>query len=378
MKGLDDLSLALTFVNYPLGMDPAHPSKVMPLTWAADTLGFYVFRSGWEGQNEFIAQVFSKSFPIGAWNHPNCGAFRLWGLGHRWNREPYERSGYRPEESVVQLPDDVTSEGACGRIVAYATEPDGSGSLLIGMDDVYMAVKEEPPKKAPEAKVEETIEDVLKDRKAGKDDFGITESLKDTTVPKAVQDFYREQDRNALRAKLPRLYNRYGERIPGVKWESAVTGSRALAFDYSGKSGAPCMMVMLDSVRGGRKKQWFWQLPVVDGWQAGGKDNTFLIKYPDATLTGTFVTPSPLTVQFLQDQKMTYIGRAGGEAGQALTRNYNLIVAETAEKDVDFMVVVTVQRGEAPAVKISGEGAGATATVGGRTVRRDGMKIVIE
>lgn len=61
--------------------------------------------------------------------------------------------------------------------------------------------------------------------------------------------------------------------------------------------------------------------------------------------------------------------------GQLITREYNLMAAETAEKDVDFMVVVTVHRGEAPAVQSSSAGA---ATVGNRKIRCDGMKIVIE
>jgi len=44
----------------------------------------------------------------------------------------------------------------------------------------------------------------------------------------------------------------------------------------------------------------------------------------------------------------------------------------------EFFVVVTVGRGDPPAVKTEGEGLKAKVTVGKRTIRFDGEKIVLE
>jgi len=76
---LDEITLAQTFVNYPLEMQPIPPAEVMPTTWRADTFGFYVFRSGWQGRDDFVAQVFLKAAPIVGWNHPNAASFQVYG-----------------------------------------------------------------------------------------------------------------------------------------------------------------------------------------------------------------------------------------------------------------------------------------------------------
>jgi hypothetical protein len=44
----------------------------------------------------------------------------------------------------------------------------------------------------------------------------------------------------------------------------------------------------------------------------------------------------------------------------------------------EYMVVVTIGAGEPPAVKVAGQGSNAKVTVGARTVRFDGEKIVLE
>ncbi len=378
LQGISGRTLAATFVNYPVGTQPVHPSEGMPLTWAAETLGYYAFRSGWEGGDEFIVQVFAKSIPIRAWNHPNAGAFRLWGLGHRWTLAPIERSGYRPEECVVLLPDDVTNEGACGRVVHYAAEPDGSGALAIDMADVYLAVREAPPK-SEEQQVIEDIERVLVSEETDPPDaFGIGKAIKEMPIPKDVTDYFREKDRSALRRKLPKLYTAYGERRTDVDRASHIDGGRAFAFDYSGACGAPCLAVIVDEVRGGKLKQWLWHLPPGDDVTAEADGNAFTIRYPDATLRGTLVSPTPVEARFLRDRKMHFIYRGGSKKGQLITREYDFIAAESHAPSAVFFAVITVQRGRPPSVTSAGVGRDTVVTVGGRTVRYTGGRIVIE
>ncbi|MFP4054649.1 MAG: hypothetical protein ACLFV7_12380, partial [Phycisphaerae bacterium] len=376
LKPLSGHTLAATYVNYPLGAETVHPSKGMPRTWAADTLGFYVFRSGWQGSDEFIAQVFTKSIPIRAWSHPNAGAFRLWGLGHRWTAAPIERSGYRPEECIVLLPENVMNESASGKVAYCSTGEDGSGSLTIDMSDVYMAVPE-PKKKTELESMADDLENLPGDAPDNGPRIGDTRLPdKIVDVPKAVTDYYRQKERSTRRRKLPKLYNWYAERRTGIDYKSPIDGERAIAFDYSGKSGAPCLMVLVDEVRGGSTKQWLWHMPPSENATAETKDNTFAIRYPDATLKGTFISPQKIAPRFLENQKMHFIYRGGSKKGNTITREYDFIAAETDAKTARFFVVITIQKGTPPRVTTGGSGKDTVVTVGDQTVRyRDG-KIV--
>ncbi|MGD0783020.1 MAG: hypothetical protein ABSA30_09215, partial [Candidatus Aminicenantales bacterium] len=73
------------FVNYPLDMEPKPPKGIMPLTWEAPDFGYYGFRNGWEGKDDFLVQVWLKSNRPKGYYMPNAGTFRIMGLGHQWN-----------------------------------------------------------------------------------------------------------------------------------------------------------------------------------------------------------------------------------------------------------------------------------------------------
>jgi hypothetical protein len=158
---------------------------------------------------------------------------------------------------------------------------------------------------------------------------------------------------------------------------SAVTGSRAAAFDFSGASGAPCLMALVDSIRGGKAKQWLWHLPAGGDYRVRVDGRAFTVAYPDATLKATLVSPADAKLAFMEDRKMSFIYRGGGAKGQLITRSYNFLAAETKAKDADFFVVLTVQRGAAPEVGIAGDGLAAVVTVGGQTVTcREGRVVL--
>jgi hypothetical protein len=319
-RGLNGIARALAFLNYPLHMKPQHPSKSMPLAWEAPTFGHYTFRSGWEGKDEFIAQTFLKAAPVCGWNHANAGTFRVWGLGHGWNSSGEERAGARELESVVLLPKDDHAQSSCARLAYLKTDDDGSGVLTMNMDDVY----------APSA------------GKRGLWDKNLLRSMdEDTPQP--------------------------------------ITGLRALAWDYSQKSGAPAMMVMVDSIRGGSEKLWTWQMP---GAGKGGKSdgppratvdgNTFTLAHSDASMKATFVSPGRVNISAGVDQV------EGPDARHGYVGPVNRVKASGADPTAGgFLVIITFQRGAPPPVKVEGEGLGAIVTVGQRTVRFDGQKIIL-
>lgn len=308
------IQLAMEFLHYPLEMEPKHPSKGMPLTWHAPTFGFHCLRSGWDSDDDFIAQVFLKASMVGGWNHPNAGTFRLWGLGHPWATGSTSRKGIREQESVVLLPEDEKiNQSGCGRLAFRdIDEQTGSGRLTIDMNDVY----------------------------AGKKG--------------------RTYDGNLIRR-------------PEGFADLGITGKRAFAFDYSGKSGAPCLMVLVDRIEGGGRKEWLWQLPTMPKTDLNYKVTVdhdrpgFTIDYGDASLQATFIAPS--------DVKIGRPNRQSVNKYHGVEKiNWNAIVATGGD---DFFVVVTIQKKDAPVVSAKGKGLDAEVTVGKQTISFDGEKIIL-
>ena len=338
------LDMAHTFVNYPLEMAPVHPSKCMPLTWRADGFGYYCFRSGWQGKDEFIAQVFLKAQPVGGWNHPNGGTFRIYGLGHPWVGGVDVRAGFRPQENVVLLPEDVTNEGACGRLAYLQAEPDGSGVMTIDMNDIYATGKF-----------------YVKARR-------ITGSGRPEPVavdPKRLGEVTGSYSKAAL-------YDRNGIRLPQNFGDSGIRGLRAMAFDYSGLCGAPAMMVLVDKIEGGGKRQWLWQIPegMKDNFKVDPGGRSFTADCGDASMKATFVAPADVKIEAGTDPvRLGSVGTKYSFVGH--------VDRVRAAGDGSFFLVATFQRGSAAALKVEGTGLGAAVTVGRRTIRFDGEKVVL-
>jgi hypothetical protein len=312
------------FITYPLDARPQPPQGIMPLTWEAPTFGYYGFRSAWRGTDDFILQVFLKANPVGGWSAPNAGTFRLQGLGHAWAHGPEARERDRWLENVVQLPEDTLNLGACGRLTYLKTAPDGSGALSLNLDDVYAD------------------------------------------------------------AKTTGLYEAYGggrraERLV----PSGVTGLRAIGVDYSGKAGVPCLLAVVDRIQGGKSKLWMWHLGGETGTKPDPDDHlkhttvdsaagTFTIRKPDgATLRATFIAPARPTI-VAEARKIVFHNSHSGD----ITVTLPAVYASGADPaSGDFFAVVTIGRGDPPAVAVQGTGLNARITIGGRTVRFDGEKI---
>lgn len=326
-KALDD-NVVRGFINYPLDLKPLPPAECMPLTWEAPTRGLYVFRNGWKGaQGDVVLQVFTKEQPIGGWNHPNAGTLNLQGLGHEWAVSPSDRNGYRWEESVVKMPDDEISEDNCAHRRFLRTATDGSGALSIDMNDVYGGTKL---------------------RKA---------------VDKLGQPVMRPMDGYEQST---------GRRIDENWLDAPIKGMRAVAVDYSGKSGAPAVIVLADKITGGGAKHWLWQLPAEAKGKVKVANNTFTVDYGDASLTATFIAPEHVHVEALQ-KTMTFLSKGGSRKGLPFSREMNAVQSTGGD---NFLVVLTLQRGPAPTVKSEGNGLTAKITVGEQTFAFDGEKIV--
>ncbi|MFP4105095.1 MAG: hypothetical protein ACLFVU_03300 [Phycisphaerae bacterium] len=335
------------FINYPLEAEPKHPGKVMPLTWAATGYGWYAFRNAWSGKDDFLVQVFAKDRQTGAGGRENAGTFRVMGLGQEW----CGGNGWRFGENVVRLDKIETNKKGRGDVTYRDLDKDGSGVVSINLDEVYGLV--------------------------GNGD---------------ISD----------------AYSRYGDILNRARAKkTGVSGMRSVAVDYSGKSGAPMLMVIVDRVSGGDKKVWTWQLETERvGVEKADKNkktsmvtwrdvkapyrpgsilketfkrldddpsvkvngNGFELTRGDANLKATFVTPKDVDVQFgVRDRYILH-----HKSGVSRTRSKALF----ATGGDSYFTIITIQKDKAPEVKVTGKGLDAKVTVGKRTIEFDGKKVI--
>ncbi len=362
------------FVHYPLGAEAKPPAACLPLTWAAPGQGWYCFRNRWLDGDDAVVQVFAKAQRVNDFSPANAGAWRVLALGREWVVGPRDHDGARRTESVVLLPDrQDLNDQACGKVTWSSTRPDGSGGVTIDLDQVYASTRVVGKGRAP---LYSELGSVL---------------LADNLVP------------------------------------SGISGQRAFAVDFSGKCGAPVLLAVLDDVRGDPNSLWLHQVESVsepwgkynvqapdgaivdpnkgkipwtgrgslpEGWKilqhrdpkvpevwapSGGAvatvtDHGFVLTKGDAALTATFAptagfTIAPRTVETLHN------ATSGHSMGVSRVASH-AIAARSPEGC--YFAVMTIQRGPAPAVTVSGKGLAATFAIGSRQVRWDGTKVVIE
>jgi len=316
------------FLNYPLDMEPRPPQGILPLAWEAPDFGYYGFRSGWAGQDDFVVQFFARAHVIHGYNVPNAGTFRVMGLGRVWARglPPLRLHNQRAFENVVALPDEEINDTAQGRVVYAKTENDGSGVVTVDLADIYAQTNE------------------------GTDRAG-----------KAVKQA---------------LYERYGNaRRPGAFKDTGIRGIRSFAVDYSARSGAPCLIAVVDWIVGGKSKMWTWHLDEKTDLKTAKVDGgTFTLALPGGdSIRGTFAAPH--NPQIRVDQRGVTFEKTYNR-GKGEVQDPGIFVAGADPTAGEFFAVLTLQRGDPPLVKVEGAGLAAKVTVGRRTVTFDGQKII--
>ncbi|MEI7834242.1 MAG: hypothetical protein WCJ56_13720, partial [bacterium] len=302
----------------PLDMKPQAPGTCMPLNWQATTRGYYNYRNGWKGNDDIVMQINARTrYPLG-WGGPDAGTFRLDGFGSSWAVGNTSREVRRYLENVVDTTDGPTlTEDGLGVVLNSSSEKDGSGSLSLDLTALMY---------------------------------------------------------NANKPGAPG-FETYGG-IPVAPTQKPLGSNfRAYAVDYSGKSGAPCLLAIVDRVEGDNNKIWFWQLPAEA--QTTMDAHGFTIKQGTANLHALFATPAtPKLEAGVLSFKTTK--SAGGAAGSTIILSTRAVSAiGTDPKDGHFFLVATLQQGPAPEITVVGTGLDAKVTVGGRVISFDGTKIII-
>lgn len=77
------LHAVLAFVNWPVGIAPENPEKVMPKAMEDRVHGYYVFRNQWKDENDILVSALLGYGPKDAYK-PQYGPVYLWGLGNKY------------------------------------------------------------------------------------------------------------------------------------------------------------------------------------------------------------------------------------------------------------------------------------------------------
>jgi len=270
-----------------------------------------------------VAQVFLKSEGEGGWSHPDAGGIRLYGLGHAWGIEGINNSkaGSRWFENVVMLPEDDVNVGSRAVATHFEGRDNGSGVISMDMNLVYSGTK--------------TIKDSEGNEKKA--------SLVD----------------HAFVLRRENLL------------DLGIRGMRSVAVDYSGRSGAPALLAIVDNISGGGGKVWQWQLPKLDDKSVGVniEGATFTITQGDASLKATFIAPADVKLRVARGEETIHL-----KYGKYDKVNLNAVHATGGD---EFFVVMTLQKTAAPEVNVSGSGINAKVLVGSQTLSFDGEKIIV-
>ena len=323
------------FMSFPLDMDPAPVGTRLPLSWAAPGLGYYCLRSGW-GDDAFVAQVFIKNRVLAGWSGKNAGTYRLRGLGRDWACGTTDRNRNREQENVVLFPQRDLADGARGRLTDLAFG-DGTLAISLNLDDVY-----ESDGRYSYSKMGNVRTLVL----PGKDINGV-----ERTVPSA----------------------------------SGIRGMRSLAFDFTGLCGAPCLFAVVDRIEDadGEPRTWLFQPPSEPKKRAKdapplvqADEHGFRIAPADteASLSGRFVHPASVEVD-TKGRVWEYVKTWGNGRGKTERKTIKCVSVQGGD---NFFFVGTVANGPHPKMTVSGSGLDAVVTVGDRTVRFDGQRILLE
>jgi hypothetical protein len=311
---LDPMSAAFLFVNYPLDLQEQDPGEVLPKVTVEQERGGYVFRNRWQDDEDFVTTVFLDShFPGGGWSSLEAADLRISGLGVDWT---------------------VRGMGW------------GNGSAS---------------KRATNLRQYQNVLLVPEVVRAGH------EAVATFFEPRPDGSGALSMDLGGVYAPPPR-----GSDPPAADTPK-IAGMRALAVDYSGRSGAPALFAVVDRVSGTAGRN-VWQLVTEKAHPVAVEGRTFTIRADGgATLRGTVVAPAAARVATEEVTLVHEINYHGGHKRAPFART--VLGVSGGEF---FFIVMTVQPGDPPAVRVEGDGPGAAATVGRQVLRFDGKRIVVQ
>ena len=306
----DGLSKVMRFINTPLEMVEKNPGDILNRVTVDRRKGGYVFRNRWKDKDDCVVQLFANSnMPGGTWSSNQGGTFRITGLGSYW---------------VV-------------RGQSY-----GNGASARGIKDPSLY---------------QNMVDIGEHALGG--------------CPQAWTTYSRlgKNGSGVVSLNMDEIY----KQMEGRNWKDlGIRAVRSLATDYSGASGAPCLVAVADRLTGTQGDNT-WQMALPRELEVAIDGNNFTVTAKSGeTLKGTVVLPANAETTTVNYDHVHEINYHGGHNHRKFLRRALLV--KGTDKDQDFLVVMTIQRGDAPKCKTRK----GTATIGKQKVSFDGSRIELK
>jgi hypothetical protein len=325
----DGLSKIMRFLNRPDDEPERNPEGILPRVVVDRQKGGFIFRNRWKDGDDCVVSLFANSNQAGgSWVSAEGGTFRIDGLGAAWavRGQGYGNGAsgralpdYCLYQNMVDVKEHVIGGSPQGRVIHAAAETDGSGVVSLNLDEIYVHHEREKIEKSARRSADEW-------KSVGTKDLGI----------RAV---------------------------------------RGVAVDYSGAAGAPCLVAVADRLTGTRGENT-WQMSTPREHEVECSTGGFLIRASNgATLRGTVVRPANAAVRALEAEHAHEINYRGSHSRR--TFRQRVVLVDGRDPDQDFLVVMTIQKGEPPAVRIEGDAPRTRAALGRRTVDFDGRNVIL-
>ncbi|MCC5789612.1 MAG: hypothetical protein JJT75_08250 [Opitutales bacterium] len=305
------------FLHAPLEMEPQHPSEVLPNSWHDPVSGDFIFRNGWENEQDVVLQMTAQeSYNRGG--PETSGSFALRGLGHHWTADQVvsmTSMAPRNEHPVVQTDNPHQFRAGRGFVLDAQTYADGSGVVRMDLSKSYRSMADE------------------------------------------------EQARRHTRDNTGLLYSSAladdGDKVSAV---------RTILTDYRGAAGVPAVVIILDQLEGVDNHFWSWPLSIdleTRGNSPGTTspierieiekpdhvnlfENGFHLRHGDKQLTTRFISDENLDVSLVGLQNLRHIVHS-----RAQLRTRNLITVEGTDT---YLAVMTLGEGDAPEIETERNG----------------------
>ena len=358
---LDPMSAAFAFVNWPAaaggGIKEKNPAECVPHAVTDTQVLGYTFRNRWKDGNDIVTLLSGFRHAGGDWGGGNFGEMRLAGLGAQWvvhaGWHPRSWPGMHPLESLfkeVRERDRRTGKDGSGMITLDFLDQRGEvrGTRHFAVDysgkcgapALFATVDRVPA--PPADKVKEAREAYRK----------TIESIPPPKAKVSIELVASDGDSD--------LDNLLGEK-PNRQEKTQ---------NMSEKEKEIAAKAEFDLLKNSMNR---WILSTVKENRIEMAKNGFTITAPNgATLTGTVVGPADPKIwqgEFEIGHEINYWRDHRGA-------KFRRPVVQIGGGEF-FFVIMTLQKGAAPEVKISGSGADAGVTVGGRSVAFDGHRIVL-
>ena len=305
------------FLHAPLEKEAQHPGKVLPKSWKDPLTGEFLFRNGWKDESDVVLQTTAQQQFNRAGSN-TTGSFALRGLGHHWTSDQVVSSvsvGGRLEQPVVLTMNPAQNTEGTGRVLEAKTYADGSGVVRMDLTEAY------------------------RHRIQDGDDFRETRDNTGVFYPDALVDDGGE-----------------------------ISALRSILVDYRGVAGVPAVVIIKDELQGVEDHFWSWPLSIdttnrrmdrgserpLERVEIEQPDHVhlyedgFALRHGDAQLRTRFISGEDLDVSL---RGLQNIRRVVHSTFQIRTRN--LITVKGGD---NYLAVLTLGEGEAPAIATEQDG----------------------